>query len=80
MTVNLKKLKKPTAGKGKGKPPTVVETKQNLKKPASGRNVSLLLKIPPELRREYRVYAAERDIELNKLFEQVWGYFKESHG
>jgi hypothetical protein len=44
---------------------------QNLVKPASGEKVPLPLKISPELRREFRVYAAERNIDMSVLFADM---------
>jgi len=38
------------------------------------------LKISPELRREFRVYAAERDIDMSVLFADMWAFYKEGHG
>jgi hypothetical protein len=76
MAVDVKKLKRP----GKGTPPAVEETHNNLVKPASGSKVPLQLNIDPELKREYRVYAAERDIDMSVLFATVWRYYRENHG
>jgi hypothetical protein len=42
--------------------------------------VPLQLKISPELRREFRAYAAERDLELRALFNAVWAFYREHHG
>jgi hypothetical protein len=32
------------------------------------------------LRREFRVYAAERDIDMSALFADMWTFYKEHHG
>jgi hypothetical protein len=40
----------------------------------------LQLKISPELRREFRVYAAERDMDMSVLSADMWAFYKEHHG
>lgn len=77
--VELKSLKRPTT-KGKGVPPPPSRTEDNLAKPASAQKVPLQLKISPELRREFKAYALERDLEVSTLFLRVWHYYKEYHG
>ena len=77
-TCNQLKLKRPV--NRKGTPPAQSTTSQNLAKPASGEKVPLQLKISPELRREFRVYAAERDIDISVLFADMWAFYKEHHG
>lgn len=78
--VDLKELKRAPARRGKGAPPPAGDAEENLTKPASGDKVPLQLKISPELRREFKGYALERDINASVLFVQVWDYFKERHG
>jgi hypothetical protein len=76
--VELASLRKPT--KGKGPPPPSARTENNLVKPATGQKVPLQLKISPELRREFKAYAVERDADVSALFAQVWAFYKEHHG
>ena len=76
MAVDVNKLKRP----GKGTPPPAVETHNNLIKPPSGKTVPLQVNIDPEVKREFRVYAAEHDIDMSDLFTTMWLYYKESHG
>ena len=78
--VELAGLRRPTTGKGT--PPTPVEGRSgdNLAKPASGGKVPLQLKISPELRREFKTYAVERDSEASALFAKVWEFYKANHG
>jgi hypothetical protein len=78
MMVEIRNLQRPT--RGKGAPPKAVETHQNLAKPASGGKVPLQLKISPELRREFKAYAVERDSEVSTLFAQVWDFYRQHHG
>lgn len=75
MAVNVANLKKPRRGKGA---PPKVESK-NLVAPEATGNVPIQLKISPELRREFRTYAAERDLSLNELFAEVWRVYKKEH-
>jgi hypothetical protein len=42
--------------------------------------VPLQLKISPELGREFRVYAAERDTDMSALFADMRTFYKEHHG
>ena len=76
--VDASKLKK--ASNRKGAPPKPIAAGGNLHKPPSGENVPLQLKISAELRREFRTYAAERDMELSTLFSAVWAFYKEHQG
>jgi hypothetical protein len=76
--VQLANLRKPT--RGKGAPPPATHSEDNLAKPASGQKVPLQLKISPELRREFKAYAVERDSEVSKLFVRVWEFYKAHHG
>lgn len=76
--VDASKLQK--ASSRKGAPPKPAATSGNLEKPASNEKVPLQLKVSPETRREFRIYAAERDLELSTLFSAVWAYYKEHHG
>jgi hypothetical protein len=76
--VDVHKLEKPANRKGTPPPQTTVS--QNLVKPGSGEKVPLQLKISPELRREFRVYAAERDRDMSALFADIWIFYKEHHG
>jgi hypothetical protein len=76
MAVDTKKLKRP----GKGAPPLPAATNNNLVKPPSGRTVPLQVNIDPEVKRGFRVYAAEHDIDMSDLFTTMWRYYKENHG
>jgi hypothetical protein len=78
MAIDMSKLKRPSGSKGM--PPPPFAPSGNLEKPPSGQKVPLQLKISPELRREFRAYAAERDLELSELFNTVWAFYREHHG
>jgi hypothetical protein len=64
----------------KGEPPKPVDTMPNLSKPASGAKMPLQMKIPSEMRKEFKQYALAHDIDASTLFEMVWQYYKEHHG
>lgn len=74
--LDVKKLKRP----GKGSPPPAEQTTNNLSKPPSGQKVHQQVKIAPETRREFRAKAAENDIDLGTLFEEMWRFYKSNHG
>jgi hypothetical protein len=76
MSVDVNKLKRP----GKGTPPPPAQTNNNLLKPPTGSTVPLQVNIEPEVKREFRVYAAEHDIDMSKLFVTMWRYYKQNHG
>jgi len=76
MALDVNKLKRT----GKGAPPTPAETNHNLVKPPTGKTVPLQVNIDPEIKRQYRVYAAERDIDMSDLFVTMWQYYKKNHG
>jgi len=62
-----------------GTPPTATEKGVNLSKPSSGEKVPIQVKISPEIRRAFRAYAAERDLELSELFIYMFEYYKKSN-
>jgi hypothetical protein len=78
MAINAEKLRKP--GAGKGAPPAATATTTNLSKPPSGAKVPLQLKLDPDVKRDFNVYAVEHDIDMSDLFVDVWRYYKENHG
>ncbi|MEZ5751945.1 MAG: hypothetical protein R3D60_08260 [Paracoccaceae bacterium] len=57
-------------------PPSRPERVGNLHKPDGGTHVPLQLKISPELRREYRAFAADNDLGLSELFRIVWEHYR----
>ena len=76
--VDTAKLSRPS--NRKGAPPSISDTNYNLDKPASGLKVPLQVRISPELRRGFKGYANDHDMNANTLFEMVWDYYKEHHG
>ena len=83
MAVDTSKLKKTAKrANAKGEPPAAATASGagNLAKPASGQKAALQLKIAPELRREVKAYAVERDMEVSALFAEVWAFYRQHHG
>ena len=75
---DLRKLQKPSR---KGEPPTAASSANNLAKPAeTGAKVPIQLRISPGIRREFKGYALERDMDASELFMRVWEYYKEQQG
>tara|TARA_R110000868_G_scaffold112049_3_gene302006 strand:+ start:805 stop:1041 length:237 start_codon:yes stop_codon:yes gene_type:complete len=70
------KLAKPKRPKRLPEPPSKPQRVGNLHKPDGSSNVPLQLKISPELRREYRAFAADHDLELSELFRIVWEHYR----
>lgn len=70
-------LKKPSR---KGEPPKASATSGNLIKPAIAEKVPLQVKIPPEIRADFKSYAAAHTLEGSQLFLMIWDYYKEHHG
>lgn len=70
------KLARPKRPKHLPEPPSKNEGVGNLHKPSASSKVALQLKISPELRREYRAFAADSDLELSELFRIVWEHYR----
>lgn len=70
------KLEKPTKRSALPPPPAKPEPVGNLHKPTASEKVPLQLKIAPEIRRAYRAFAAERDMELSELFCAMWEHYR----
>jgi hypothetical protein len=54
--------------------PSLPSATNNLKK-----TVALQVNIDPEVKREFRVYAAEHDVDMSVLFTTMWRYYKDNH-
>ena len=75
--VDTSRLSRPS--NRKGAPPQSIDV-ENLDKPPTGQKVPMHVRISPELRREFKGYANDHDVNANRLFEQVWSYYKDRHG
>ncbi len=40
--------------------------------------ISLQLRVPSDIRKEFKLCAAQKDIPMNELFIEVWNNFKKS--
>ena len=80
MPVSVKNLKKPTKKKGKGEPPKETPSVSNLQKPKAGEKVPIQVKVDPGVRRDFRSYAVERDLELSELFVAMFDFYRENQG
>ena len=63
----------------KGIPPAPAATLDNLLRPVTGESVPFQVRIPPAAKREFKAYAAARDLPSSHLFLKVWEYYKEHH-
>lgn len=69
-------LARPAKTSTKGAPPSETDTSTNIQKAPSGAKVQLPLQVPPELRRSFKAYAAERDISMSDLFVRMWDDYR----
>lgn len=79
-TSNLKpkkrnrKLEKSTATEE-----TTYTPAQNLNKVASGKMKDINIKATPDEHREFKMYAAARDMSMHDLFFAMWDFYRENH-
>lgn len=76
MAVNARNLKRT----GKGTPPEPAAQSNSTFKRVNGKNVPLQLNIAPEVRKEFRVYAAQHETDMSVLFVAMFQYYRENHG
>lgn len=72
------KVQKPKKRKGQlGTPPqTAAPAPKNLHKPSSGELAPLNFYVPPDFRREYKIFAAERDMNMVDVLKQSFELYK----
>lgn len=68
----------------KGNPPTLEDTAAGIETTAkAGREADggkqLLLRLDPELHREFKTYASSNDIPMKELFEKMFSFYKANH-
>ena len=63
----------------KGIPPAPAATPNNRLRPVIAENVPFQVRIPPAAKREFKAYAAARDLPSSHLFLKVWEYYKGNH-
>lgn len=74
-------IKKPNS---KGAPPSL-ETPgpvvgNNTSKPEAGETVPLNFRVSPEMRREFKAFAAEHDMKMVEVLEDMWKSYKQAKG
>ena len=61
----------------KGTPPAPAATTDNLTRPASGKKVPLQVEVAPEIKMDFRAYAAARGMYGHNLFVRMFEFYKE---
>jgi hypothetical protein len=61
-------------------PPPLEETPQNLEKAPPLATETLNFKVTAEFKREFKVYAASRDMTMIELLEESYQLYKQRHG
>jgi hypothetical protein len=64
----------------KGEPPTLIETRENLKKPEPAKIVPLNFRVPFEFKKDFKVAAAMNGITQSKLLQQAFEEWRRRHG
>jgi hypothetical protein len=72
-------LPKPAKIGTKGEPAKVVELTPNLQKAPSTGTVQLPMTVPPHVKREFKAYAAEKDLTMSALFQIMWDEYRAKH-
>lgn len=77
-TVNIKKPN------SKGAPPSLESPSpvvgNNTSKPEAGETVPLNFRVSPEMRREFKAFAAENDLRMVDLLKEMWDVYKQAKG
>ena len=63
----------------KGSPPDLKQSSLNLSKKPSGGRDSMFFWVSPEFKREFRIFAAERDMSMVEVLIQSFEEFKANH-
>lgn len=74
-------IKKPNS---KGAPPSLETASpvvgNNTSKPAAGDVVPLNFRVSPEMRREFKAFAAEHEMPMVDVFKEAWEVYKRVKG
>lgn len=62
--------------RGKGAPPDTDSTLDNLDKPERSALVPLNFKVPSAFRREFKIYAAEHELDMVQIFYEAFSALK----
>ncbi len=73
-------IKPPKKAKGKGTPPQLEETKNNLAKVAANDYVGLRFSVSPEFRKEYKTFALDNDMTMVEVLQKSFELLKEKMG
>ena len=65
---------------GKGSPPPLNKTVENLDRPEPTGQAPLNFKVPDDFKREFKTYAASRGISMTKLLMDGFALVKERRG
>lgn len=70
----------PKKAKKKGTPPAKHDPMvKNLEQTPTGELENLSFKVPPEFKKEYRLYAAERGVSMVKVLKESFELYRERH-
>ncbi|GAA0261714.1 MULTISPECIES: hypothetical protein [Methylorubrum] len=72
-----KRLPKPLPSKGK--PPAETNAEPVLRRAAATASVQMPFQVPAEVRRQFKAYAAERDMTNSELFLRIWEEYRANH-
>lgn len=73
-------LKRPSKPAGtKGSAPAESSTPANLQRAAPTGTVQMPFQVPAEVRRQFKAYAAERDMTQSDLFLLAWEEYRNNH-
>ncbi len=72
--------KVPAPKKKREAPPQIEETPKNLEKTPPLEAETLNFKVTADFKREYKVYAASRDMTMIELLQQSYQLYKDRHG
>lgn len=68
----------------KGAPPTAATpgtvVGNNTAKPESGEKVPLNFRVDPEMRREFKAFAVEHDMQMVDVLKEAWAAYKREKG
>ena len=73
-------IKPPKKAKGKGTPPQIEETKNNLSKASANDYVGMKFSVSPELRKEYKTFALDNDMTMVEVLQRSFEMIKEKMG
>jgi hypothetical protein len=70
----------PPSVRGKGLPPSVADTLENLDRAEAGGTANLNFKVSPEFHREFKVFAATHGLRMNETLTEAFSLLKAKRG